>query len=156
MAREELSDRINYIQLITFYQIPYLDFNELDDPLKLKVEIDYTQINLNSYVSRLTKIALHEYKIENSYLFYPPKTGIFYDAKSSEIRSYTFTNFTHDGWLGEFKMYFTPTKTSYQVIMYNIYDLIGQLGGIYGMIFEIFGILAFYVARKTYEYSLVN
>lgn len=148
--------QLSYAELITFYQVPYLDFNDLNDPLKFKAEVDFTHLDLSAYTSRVTKISLNEYEVENSYLFYPPKTGIFYNIKSSDIGSLTYKEYTSTGWLGEIKLYFTPTKTSYQVNMYNIYDLIAQLGGIYGMIFEIFGILAFYVARKTYEYSLVN
>lgn len=47
-------------------------------------------------------------------------------------------------------------KNTYQLKIYNVFDLIAQIGGIYELIYEFFALLSLYVARKMYEHSLVN
>lgn len=139
-----------------FSQTSYLDLKDLANPLKKKGEFNYLNMNLGLYTRSTIKVAHNTYDIDDNYMFPSTNKGSFYSIYSIDISSATQKGSTNYGWLGSIAIMNAQIDIDSSVKIYNFYDLIGQLGGIYEIMFEFFGIFCFYIAKKMYDYSLVN
>lgn len=146
----------NFVQLRLFVQSSYVDFNDINNPIKVQSEIRFLNLNLMSYTESTVNVVANNYEVDNDYLFAPTKTGDFFSVDSYFTSTYTDKMHTGAGYLGEIKVLLKPTKITHKVKVYNFYDFIAQLGGIYGLIFEIFSVCTLYFTKKIYEHSLVN
>lgn len=146
--------RVNYLTLIIFIQTPYVDFQDVVNPIKLKGEYRYINFDLNSYNGYQVHISEDSYNIENNF-FYGSNIGNFFTIYSYTSDKYTSKNKTDAGYFGTVMIKLETSQREYDVKIYNFYDLIAQIGGIYEILFEFFGIFAFYIARKLYDHSLV-
>lgn len=156
MTRKEFVDQVEYIAVTIFIQTSYIDANDLENPIKYKGDFFDLYLNINSYSQLNIYVVENTYQIEDSFIFSSNKNGTFYSIYSSKPSTYTYTPGTDLGSLGRIELFIKDIKYHHDVKIYNFYDLIAQLGGIYEILYQIIGFVVFYVAKKIYDYSLVN
>lgn len=116
----------------------------------------YINLNLGSFTEANINLVDNSYVVEDTYFFPSSNRGNFSSIYSMENSVYTKTNKEEDGILGEIRFNNVNMRIDTQVQIYNFFDLIAQIGGVYELIFQFIGILGFYVSSKIYEYTLVN
>lgn len=155
LSMDDFINEIKSVQLRVFIQSSYVDFRNVDKAIIMKGNYKYLNLNLGTFTSLGLKISENDYSIENSFFFTSFNTGSFYSLSSSDSVSYTNKLKTDDGLLGQVLIKLEDFKTEYNVKIYTFYDFLAQLGGIYEIIFELLGLVGFYLTRKIYEHSLV-
>lgn len=149
-------NKISYFGMDLIIEYPYVDYTDLEHPIKKKSEILGLSLNVNSYTMYDILISENTYDIHNSYLFSSKQKGFFYSLYSSEAFSFTHRGMTDAGFIGSFEFKLKDINVSHYASIYNLYDLIGQLGGIYELVHEILSIFVLYFVKKIYDHSLLN
>lgn len=153
---DEFYEVISSVTVHLYIEYPYIDDTDLDNTIKIKGELLYFSLNEGAYTQYDIKLAENNYEIQNDYLFSSKKEGSYYSLYASDTSSYTNREYTNVGFLGAYIINLQNIKISHYANIYNFYDLIGQLGGIYEMVFRFFSIFALYFVRKMYDHSWLN
>lgn len=128
--------KVNYLTFILFVQTPYVDFQDVDHPIKIKGEFRYMNFNLDSMNGMTVAVSEDIYDVEDSYFFPNTNKGKFFSVYSYSSATFTNRQKTAAGVLGSIMIKFQTSQKEYNVKIYNFYDLIAQIGGIYEILFE--------------------
>lgn len=153
---DQFYSQFQYCQLRMFTQSSYLDFNDLDSPLKKKGDMNFINILKNGFTRSTLNMVQNNYTIEDSVIFSSYNHGAFYNIERKAYSVGTELYQNNAGFLGVIKLELGEIKNQYDVKIYNFYDLIAQIGGLYEVCFESIGLFAFYITKKMFEYSLIN
>lgn len=156
LTMDEFYDQLKYCQLRIFTQSSYLDFGNIDNPLMKKGDLNFVYIQKNSFTRMNINVVQNNFSIEDSLIFSSTKDDYFYSIEPTSYSVGTEEYQNYYGFLGVVQLKLGEIKNQYEVKIYNFYDLIAQIGGIYGIIYECIGLFAFYIAKRMYEYSLIK
>ena len=132
----------------------YIDFNDIEDPIKTLYHFDYHYI-LNEFYQELSYlIRPNEYTLDDSiYDISNPKKGKFFTAERQKISS----DFYKPGELS-FKVILslnTEYDEYYRSVL-SLYEVFGLVGGIYEIIYLIFKLIVPLVSNRIFEYDLIK
>lgn len=132
---------------------PYIDYNDINTPLKTSLEDKYEGYVLGAYtMNQKMYIRRNTYTLYDSYLFSQPIEGEFYSlnrlesqlSSISKNNAYTLT-ITLDN-----------EVVNYERRVYSLFDLISDIGGFYGIIKALTVLFMNEFTTKIYNYYTVN
>jgi hypothetical protein len=132
-----------------------VDLNDIDNPVKRKFDEDvYVKTQLEKYNYIDVYLSKTEYTLYDNPLWASEisKQGVYYDV---ERVSNSYGDLS-DRWFGRLSVKMSNKVNQMERHVYTFFDLIGTIGGFYGL-FDIFlGIILGYLGAKMYKHSLLN
>lgn len=141
---------------VSIYQFvinPYIDYNDINHPLKTSLEGGYVGNVLGSFTMQQTMyIRKNKYTLYDSYLFADPIEGEFYsltrlDSKLSAISNSNIYTLT---------IALDSEVVSFERRVYSLFDLISDIGGFYGIIKALTVLIMNGFTTKIYNFYSVN
>jgi len=150
----ELENKIDGQILAIILSHEYLDFNDVENPIKRKFEDRKIRMSWNNYIDYGMYISKNEYNLYDN-TFHAnslSKSGEYFSideiAQTSEPKRYA------SPFIMEIKM--SSKITEYERHLYTFYDALGNIGGVLGIINIFFTIIAGYFGSKMYHHALLN
>lgn len=92
------------------------------------------------------------YSFYDNYLMGDPKVGEFYSISSQSSSQTTYI----DRLIGQITILLDNESVHYERRVYNLYDMIGDIGGIYQVVIALFFFFINLYTSKLYDFMLVN
>lgn len=92
------------------------------------------------------------YSFYDNYLISTPKVGEFYSISSQITTQTTY----HECLIGMVTIFLDNEVVHYERRVYNLYDMIGDIGGIYQVLFTLFSFFLSMYTLKLYGFQMVH
>lgn len=141
------------IRIYHFVINPYIDFSDINTPLKTSLEDKYLGYVVGPYALRQTMyIRKNSYTLYDSYLFSPPAEGEFYSL--NHLQSDLLIMIDDDSYTLTIAL--DNEMVSYERRVYGLFDVISDIGGFYGIIKALTVLFMSNFTSKLYNFYTVN
>lgn len=153
-SEEKLAEYTKYNLYAQMYaKMAYIDFNDIDVPIKHTfLDKYYAYLNPKEYTNHDIFIQKNEYTLYDNYLFSNPKKGSFYSISNDKVSASPMW----DGYLGQTTFYLDNRVQHYERRVYNLYDMISDIGGINQVLMTLCMVLMGIYTNRIYEYFTAN
>lgn len=129
--------------------MPYIDFNEIETPVKYTfVDKYYSYINTNLYSHYDIFLQKNEYALFDSYFTSNSKSDSFYSISHEKISYGPY----YDGWIGDTRFYLDNSIHYYERKVYNLYDMISDIGGINQVVITFCMVIMNIYTNRIYDF----
>lgn len=160
---ETLKKLLKYTSFNIILKNQYLEFQNIEKPVqsyidnKYKFEVQYgEQAKIDMYVKN------NQYDLSDSYMdILATKTGHFYNVDRYTPRSQTFYAFNDQSDPNHYELAIIYLRLDnredhFERKVYSIFDLTGQMGGVFGFLESIIGFFVGYFAKKYMYFSIIT
>lgn len=151
MTIEDLSNlQSTHIYSQIYLLSPYIDYSDIENPLKYAYVDKYVvNINPKAYTVHSIYVRKNKYSLDDNLLYGDIKNGSFYTISEQQSSQYPY----YPGSICEITFNIDNQIMNYERKVYNLYDMIGDVGGIYSVLISIFLLFMNKYTEKLYNYS---
>lgn len=143
----------SYFYVQTYILQSYIDYSDINDPIKITVRQDETANIFPNYKSEMRiKIKKNMYSINNDYIGSNYLKGNFYSVTGNVLLT---SPLLQGQALGSVTFIMDNVETRYNARVYSFLDLTSQLGGIYEVVHIFLSIILSYLSGKLYYHDII-
>ena len=157
MEGEELATYFEPMMLsLTLYETR-VDNEDIEDPLKTSIQdVAYSQVKLDEYVSTVVEFKYHQFadNIERVQIFPQENLSTFLNVLKTDV----FKTASGEGihFMSNFQLQMGETQVFHRRSVYNMLDLLGDFGGIFGSVYAVGKFVHMLVTGYEEEYQMLE